>query len=102
MQAIASKRMVRGRSFWVLAAVVGAWITAGAVLFGASFVRQKPAAAVSRITTSVTLRGHVVLPARPAPPDPRWSVPLTVTLHLDSGGLSTFTPTTDLSGYFTI
>ena len=55
-------------------------------------------------TPLVVVRGHVLLQGRPAPPDPRWSVPVTLTLRLSPSGPTTeYTGlTTDNSGYFTI
>src|SRR5207248_782017 len=55
-------------------------------------------------TSSAILQGHVLLQGRPAPPDPRWSVPLTLTLRPSGGGAATeYTGlTTDNSGYFSV
>jgi len=51
---------------------------------------------------SANISGSVSLQGRPAPPDPRWSVPLSVTLYAPGGTtpLYAFTPTTDQSGNF--
>jgi cysteine-rich repeat protein len=52
-------------------------------------------------TASALLQGAVSLQGRPAPPDPRWSVPLQVSLSPQGGGPAvTCTPTTDQSGSF--
>jgi hypothetical protein len=50
------------------------------------------------------LQGHVLLQGRPAPPNPAWSVPVTLTLRPSGGGPDTeYTGmTTDNSGYFTV
>ncbi|MBC7261063.1 MAG: hypothetical protein H5T63_03535, partial [Chloroflexi bacterium] len=48
-------------------------------------------------TVACTLRGCVTLQGRPTPPNPRWSVPLTVTV-----GSIDYAVTTDVSGCFTV
>lgn len=55
--------------------------------------------------TNLTIRGHVILPGRPSPPDVRWVTVVTGTLALASDPASVclqFTTLTDASGYFTI
>ena len=51
-----------------------------------------------------SFQASVLLQGRPAPPDPAWSVPLTVTLTLSGQGAPaySFAPTTDASGAFTL
>ena len=60
--------------------------------------------APSTPTTTVVeaqLLGSVTLQGRPLPPDPRWSVPLRVSLTPQAGGTALMcTPTTDQSGNF--
>lgn len=58
---------------------------------------------VMATTGGTTLTGHVLLQARPTPPNPRWSVPLSVTLLNPSGNYTfEFETNTDQSGYFTL
>jgi hypothetical protein len=49
-----------------------------------------------------TLLAHVLQQGKPAPPDPRWSVPLTLTLTLGNSSWEYTAITTDQSGYFTV
>jgi hypothetical protein len=54
--------------------------------------------------SNMVLRGHVLMQGRPTPPNPAWSVPVTLTL-VAAGGLGTnydYSATTDASGYFTV
>jgi hypothetical protein len=53
---------------------------------------------------TVSLSGSVTLQGRPAPPEPRWQVPLTVDLYVSGqpSPLYQFNPTTDDGGNFTI
>jgi len=55
------------------------------------------------IVVKVRLLGSVTLEGRPPKPDPRWSVPLRVSLTPEQGGgpVATCTPTTDQNGRFT-
>src|SRR5262249_11734686 len=60
-----------------------------------------PTAIATPTNTSVVLHGSVTPQGRPPPPDPRWSVPLRVSLTPQGGGAAmTCTPTTDQSGNF--
>ncbi|NOZ06487.1 MAG: DNRLRE domain-containing protein [Chloroflexi bacterium] len=53
---------------------------------------------------TASIAGSVSLQGRPAPPDPSWAVPLSVTLYAPGGTtpLYSFTPTTDQSGQFSV
>jgi hypothetical protein len=48
------------------------------------------------------MRGHVLLPGRPSPPDPRWVIVVTGTLASAGSVCLQFTTLTDPSGYFTL
>jgi serine protease AprX len=48
------------------------------------------------------LHGHVTLQGRPFPPDPRWSVPVTLSLRLGGNPGSELNAVTDDRGYFTV
>ena len=66
-------------------------------------VTQTPSATPTSTNTpaDVQLVGSVTLQGRPPSPDPRWSVPLQVSLSPQGGGPAvTCTPTTDQSGNF--
>jgi hypothetical protein len=61
-----------------------------------------PTATPTPTRGSADLHGSVTLQGRPAPPDPRWSVPLVVSLTPQGAGPTvTCTPTTDQDGNFT-
>src|SRR5262245_50240422 len=51
---------------------------------------------------NITLRGHVLLQDRSAPPNPDWSVFVTGTLRLPNGTCFAYNAITDNSGYFTV
>ena len=65
-------------------------------------------AACPEVTASTpqqaSLQASVALQGRPTPPNPRWIVPLTVTLTIPGQGAPaySFAPTTDASGIFTL
>ena len=56
----------------------------------------------ARNLTTLTIRGHVLLPGRPNPPNPLWSIVVTGTLASDGSTCLDFTTITDPSGYFTV
>lgn len=53
---------------------------------------------------NATLDGFITLQSHPTPPDPSWSVPLSVTLTIpgESRAVYEFTPTTDENGHFSV
>ena len=57
-----------------------------------------------RIEAGANINGAVMLQGRPTPPDPSWSIPLTLTLHPPGGGEPTYTfaLTTDDFGSFSV
>src|SRR4051794_28100387 len=57
--------------------------------------RQQPQA-------SITIRGHLLLPGRPNPPDARWVIVVTGTLASANGTCLDFTTLTDPRGYYTV
>ncbi len=62
-----------------------------------------PLPPTSSPTSVVVIVGHVTIQGRPAQPNPRQSVPITLTLKLSGGGPeSNYSATTDASGYFTV
>ena len=63
-----------------------------------------PEVAAANTPLQASLQASVALQGRPAPPNPRWSVPLTVTLTVPGQGAPaySFAPTTDASGVFTL
>jgi subtilisin family serine protease len=86
-----------------LAAVNGAGPTATPTATATATRTSTPTRTATPLSV-VQVRGHVLLQGRPAPPDPRWSVPVTLTLRLSPAGPTTeYTGiTTDNSGYFTV
>src|SRR5262245_40596218 len=52
----------------------------------------------------VVMQGHITLAGRGNPPDPRWSIPLTLTTRLGGPGgpIDQYAVVTDQSGYFTV
>ncbi len=60
-------------------------------------------AAFAPIPADASVSGEVLLLGRPAPPNARWSVPVSVTLMSASGDYTlNQAPSTDQSGYFTV
>src|SRR5438270_6199922 len=56
-----------------------------------------------QIPADAIIRGHVLLMGRPTPPEPRWSVPVSVSLQSSLGDYTLEQASiTDQSGYFTI
>ncbi len=75
--------------------------TTTATLSGTSTATPTVSPTASPLPTNALLLGSVTLQGRPAPPDPRWSVPLRVSLTPQAGGAAvTCMPTTDQSGDF--
>ena len=67
----------------------------------APLVTDTPTASATAVQTAI-LRAHILLQGRPAPPNVRWSVPVTLTLRDTVGGVLThYAGSTDQSGYFT-
>ena len=74
-------------------------------LYAYYLVHIVPAATATATNTQVVaqLVGHVTLQGRGTQPNPRQSVPVTLTLRLQSGGPdSEYSTTTDASGFFTV
>jgi hypothetical protein len=72
--------------------------------FGGASVLNHTEDGMVVITNEAILYGSVTLQGRPSPPDPRWNTSLTVSLTVPGEGSPryTFTPTTDVSGHFTL
>lgn len=74
------------------------------ITFGGSSVLNSLGNGSVEITNTASINGSIILQGRPASPDSKWSVPLSISLTTagSSQPAYTFTPTTDNSGKFTL